>query len=267
MYKLPLYKVRFFFNLLNKKGIFLFLFLFIFFNTSFSQGEIDSTRDFRRNSKSIGLSLASNGYIIDFQYSKRITGFKSRSLSIELAWIKNSKEVRIYNQYGSQSKFVYGKLNHFFAIRLGYGHQLELFSKADDRGVAVNFHYKIGPSFGILKPIYYDVLRSNQYTNYISTEKFDIQYIKNAGQIYGGASFFEGIDELSLITGAFVKLSIDFNINKKDNAINLLETGVIFDLFYKKIPIMAFNSQKSYFLTLFISYRFGVKSKKILNLQ
>ena len=149
MYKLPLYKVRFFFIPLNKKGIFLFLFLFIFFNTSFSQGEIDSTRDFRRNSKSIGLSLASNGYIIDFQYSKRITGFKSRSLSIELAWIKNSKEVRIYNQYGSQSKFVYGKLNHFFAIRLGYGHQLELFSKADDRGVAVNFHYKIGPSFGI----------------------------------------------------------------------------------------------------------------------
>jgi len=267
MYKRPSYKVLYFLNILNKKGFYLNLFLFIFFYTSFSQGELDSTRDYRRNSKSIALTLASNGYSIDFQYSKRLTGFKSRSLTIELAWIKSAKEVRTYNQYGSQSKFVYGKLNHFFALRLEYGHQIELYSKADNRSIAINFHYKIGPSFGILKPVYYDVIRSNKQTTYINTEKFDSQYIQNSGQIYGGASFFKGFNELSLIPGAFIKLSFDFNINKKTNAINLLETGFIFDLFSKKIPIMAFNTYQSYFLTLFISYRFGVKSKKILTLQ
>jgi len=236
-------------------------------NTAFSQGELDSIRDFRRNSKSIGLTLASNGYVIDFQYCKRINGFKSRSLTASLAWIKSPKEIKIYNQYGSQSKFVYGKLNHFFALRLGYGQQIELFSKADDRGVAINFHYKIGPSLGILKPIYYDIIRSNSQKNYISTERFDANTIQNAGQIFGGAPFFKGFDELSLVTGVFIKLSMDFNINKKPKAINLLETGVIIDLFTKKIPIMAFDSQKSYFLSLFVSYRFGMKSKKILNLQ
>ena len=247
-------RVRFFFSLL-----FLLTTFFVF-----SQGELDTIRDYRRNSKSIDFSLNSNGYALGFRFCKRLTGFSSRLLGLQLAWLRHPKEVRVYNSYGSQSKFVYGKLNHFFTFRLYYGHQKELYSKREG-GVAINSHYLIGPSFGLLKPIYYDVIK---HENTIITERFDENYIRNIGQIYGGASFFKGIDEISVLMSAFAKVSLDFNINNKESmSINSLEMGVMIDVFQKTVPIMASDVNDFYFITFFIAYRFGVKSKKMLNNQ
>jgi hypothetical protein len=43
--------------------------------------------------------------------------------------------------------------------------------------------------------------------------------------------------------------------------INALEGGVIFDIFPKKIDIMANDKNQFYYLAIFVSYRFG----KIIN--
>jgi len=39
--------------------------------------------------------------------------------------------------------------------------------------------------------------------------------------------------------------------------INALETGLIFDIYYSELPIMATAQNQNYLISIFISYRFG----------
>jgi hypothetical protein len=79
----------------------------------------------------------------------------------------------------------------------------------------------------------------------------------NQQYIYGKASFFKGIDEISLVPGGYAKLGISFEYSKSDITLHALELGLVLDAFPKKIPIMDTEQNNFLFLSLFISYRFG----------
>lgn len=235
------------------------LFLFIFIAADiFPQGEIsEQPRIFYRNEKSIGLLLNSNGLGVSGRYAIRINAKKKHIIDVDFVGIKHSKEYRYSNPYNSNRTFVFGKLNSFFDLRAGYGRQKELFRKVDKGGIAIRSFFSFGPTLGILKPIYYEILEptSDPYQYNLITEKF-VTHL-NQQYIYGRASFFKGIDEITVVPGGYGKIGISFEYSKSDITIHAIETGLVVDIFPKKIPIMDTEENKFYFLTLFISYRFG----------
>jgi hypothetical protein len=244
-------------NITAKYLICLFLFGSITIDL-FSQGEImEQPRIFYRNEESIGVLLNSNGIGLSGRYAIRINARKKHIIDVDFVGIKHSKEYKYSNPYNSNRTFVFGKLNSFFNLRAGYGRQKEIYRKVDKGGISIRRYFSFGPTLGILKPIYYEILEptSDPYQYNLITEKF-VTHL-NQQYIYGKASFFKGIDEISVVPGGYGKLGISFEYSKSDITLHALETGLVIDVFPKKIPIMDTEQNDFLFLSLFISYRFG----------
>jgi hypothetical protein len=225
----------------------------------FAQGELkQQDRIFYKNEKSIGISLNSNGMGVSGRFAKRINARKKTLWEIDGANIKHPKEIRISNSYYNNRSFVFGKENLFFNLRGGWGKQHEMFRKVDRGGISIRRYFTFGPTMGLLKPIYYEVFKTggggiNDY--YITEEKFSASI--HQGNIYGRASFFKGINETKIMPGIYGRFGFSFEYSKSDITIHAIETGVSLDLFPKEMVIMATEHNNFYYLTLFVTYRFG----------
>ncbi len=224
----------------------------------FSQGEIDEQQRiiFRDESTFAGY-LSTNGFGIGYRYAKNLNAFRKIFYDVDASLIKHSKENKSPSPiYPNGRSYVFGKRNSFFAIRGGIGLQEELFRKFDRGGVAIRYFYGVGPTLGILKPIYYEFLDN---TTYPPSQMVDIFPDDNnhPNTILGRASFFKGTDELSIIPGGFAKVGVSFEFSQFDEVIHAIETGAALDVFYKEVPIMAGTNNNFFFFSLYVSYRFG----------
>jgi hypothetical protein len=226
-----------------------------------AQTGVIENQEFNKDSRSLAFALNSNGIAASYRFSKRIDGFRSRVIDIDLAWIKSPKEKKIN---GFESKFVYGKLNQLVVARLGYGRQKEVYGKYADGGIAISYYYNFGLSVAWLKPVYYEVRKIDKENKTYVEEELFYDYITN---VNGRSPFYKGIDESSFAFGGFAKLAVSFDINNKANAINALELGLILDVYHKELPIMAIEKHDQYLLTFFIAYRFGRKKEQRINNQ
>lgn len=237
------------------KKIFSFLLFYTFvIQLSYSQGDVDEQKKiFYRNEKSLAVMLNSNGLGINGRYSVRIDAFRKKNFDFEIVGLKHPQEYRSISSSNTSTRgYTIGKLNNVFVLRPGYGRQKEVFQKFDIGGISIRRFYTFGPSLALLKPIYYEVGIPN--TQEIRTQKFEMTYVDN---ILGKASFFRGFDEISVKPGAFLKGGISFEFSKFDQVIHAIEGGAIAEGFISKLPIMATKQNYQFFLTLFISYRFG----------
>ena len=224
-----------------------------------AQGELaEQPRIFYRNEESLAFIMNSNGLGINGRFAKRINARRKTIYDVDLVSIKHRKEVKISNAFYNNKSFVFGKENSFFALRGGYGKQVEMFRKVDKGGISIRRFYSAGPSIGFLKPIYYEVLHTGGggVTNmYLETEKFSTS--THQQYIYGKASFFKGIKEISVVPGIYGRFGFMFEYSRSDITLHAIEAGVSLDLFAREIPIMATDKNEFYFFGLFVSYRFG----------
>ncbi len=227
--------------------------------SAYAQGELDQQQKvFFRNEKSFGISLNSDGIGLGYRGAKRIDFRNKRFFEIDGGTLKHQKEYKISNPYTTGGNFVFGKLNSTFYLRGGLGHQHELYKKADLGGIAIRYFYSAGPVLAIYKPVYYRVLYTISGTDYeIREEKFNSS-ITMAQEIYGRAAFTKGLDEIKVMPGVYAKGGFNFEYSKEDKVIHAIEVGAQVNAFPKAIPIMATTTNKAIFLSLFVSYRFGM---------
>ncbi|PKP17274.1 MAG: hypothetical protein CVU05_15835 [Bacteroidetes bacterium HGW-Bacteroidetes-21] len=239
--------------------------LFLLTVVARSQGDlINEDRIVTYNENSYAAYLNSNGFSLQYRFGKRMDGYKKHIFDVDFSHIKHPKEFKVRNPYyDNQKRFVFGKLNTFMTLRGGWGIQKEQFSKQDKGGVSIKYYYQVGVSLGLLKPVYYEVVDSaridpirNEVLLYIGNKKFSSD-IHSVSDIYGRSSFFNGFGEMSLVPGAFGKLGISFEYSGSYKYINAIETGVMFDVYSKSVPIMDTENNSRFFITLFIGYRFG----------
>ena len=228
----------------------------------YAQGELNEQQKvFFRNEKSFAILLNSDGIGISYRAAKRID-FRNKTIyEIDAGTLKNVKEYKQESVNLQGSSYIFGKLNSTFFLRGGIGHQHELFKKADLGGIAVRYFYSAGPVFAIYKPIYYKVYHlipgsPNEYE--LKDEKFDVASIASPQDIYSKASFTKGLDEIKALPGLYAKLGLNFEYSKQDKVIHAIEFGGTISAFPKKVPIMAGNNNKALFLSIFVSYRFGI---------
>ncbi len=243
-----------------------FISFFLFQGAGFlrAQGELDLEKKvILRDERTFGVFLNSNGISGDYTYLKRINARNHKLYQLELMGVKHPKEVKLTNSssYYNQRSFIFGKQNVFFQLRGQYGRESELFRKNDKGGISIRYFYSIGPTIGILKPIYYDMvyLDPDLYEVY-RVEKFSTS--THQSNIAGKASFFKGFNEISFVPGASVKMGFSFEYSKQDITVHALDIGMGMDLFTKGIPILATENNNFYFFNLYAGYRFG----KVINI-
>lgn len=253
------------------KQILLLLILIIFFKLDvFSQGEIaDDQRIVFSNENSFGIYINSNGYGFGYKHAKRLTGYKKRIFEIDFVEIIHPKQKKIDSENifadANSKRFVFGKLNTLLDLRIGYGQQKEIYSKFDKGGISIRRNYSFGASFAFLKPVYYEIPYINFDTTavYLQSEKYNTTTIHNYTDIYGRSTFWNGINETTLVPGLYAKYSIGFDFSEQERNLRLLELGFTLDAFLKETPIMATEKNSQVYFSLFLCYRFGsVYSKR-----
>ena len=213
-----------------------------------------------RNQVTYGLTAHTAGFGIDVRRGKHITGYKLRVLDFEFVSMRHPKEIRSVNPYFENAKsYVYGKLNQVFVLRSGVGEQRTLFSKAERGNFQICMNYNFGFSLAFAKPVYLEIL--NDSTDY-PFDYFIDRYDPNKyyiDQIMGRASFFEGIGHTKIYPGIYTKLGFNFDWSSRDEGVKALEVGIIGDVYYKSIPMMAYNTNHPYYVNFYLTFLFGRK--------
>jgi len=233
---------------------------------TFSQGEIAKPFP-NRSENSFAIILNSNGWGLNYHYGKRTDGFHRTLYSIDFAEIKHPKEVKLSNPYyNSGKKFVFGKLNDFYVLRISFGRFKILYDKFDKGGISINRFYQAGVSIGIEKPVYYLVIYPTEdpYRKILREEKFNYS-MHRITDIYSKAPYFDHIGETQFVPGIFFRYGFSFDFSDNSYVINSLFGGAQIDLFPKEIEIMGNTDNSNYFLSLFVGYRFGKASQKRIN--
>jgi hypothetical protein len=159
---------------------------------------------------------------------------------------------------------VFGKQNSFFAVRAAYGNRVFLGGKAEKGGVEVNWTYQIGPSLGVLKPYYLDIEIDRtqdgttiyfQQTKY-DPDKPDSKFMQKP-YIVGYSGFSYGLDEMKLVPGLNAKTGFNFDWANYSDYVVALEVGLSVDLYTQTVPIMVLETNRPYFVALYLGIQFG----------
>lgn len=207
-----------------------------------------------------GFQFRTNGYGAYFELGRMKTNRRTNIYRLDITEIKHSKEEKLQGAgviFGNP--FIYGKVNNFYQVTLGFGQQYILGQKGNKNGVAVSAVYNGGLALGLLKPYYLEVQNAsgsgeNEVIKYTGDNK-DV-FLGSTG-IVGSGGFGKGWNELSVKPGAFVKTALRFDYGRFNEVVNGLEIGLSGEFYSSKIPIMLDQKDKQFFIQGYISILFG----------
>jgi len=168
---------------------------------------------------------------------------------------------------GVNSKpFVYGKVNNFYALNLGYGSSKMIAGKPAPGTVSIHWMYSGGLSIGFEKPYYidmgvpYDTIGKD--TILVNVEPVSYygengKYFLRKFLIIGHTSWSKGLSETKVIPGFHLNTALHFDFAFNKETVSSVETGIHFEYFSRPIEIMAMQTNKPYFISGYISFLFG----------
>lgn len=208
-----------------------------------------------------GIKLNTDGYAAFYELGRLKTPVKTNLYSIEIGERKHAKEEKLTrgNNWGFAvgNPYIYGKINNFYFVKLGFGQQHLIGGKGNKNGVAVSALYGGGVSAGLLKPYYisYSDPQTNTHT--------DIKYNKNdsvflaANYILGSSGLGKGFKEIKFTPGVFVKTGLRFDYGRYNETVTAIEVGLNVELYSNKMPIMLLNKEKQLFFNAYAAIDFG----------
>lgn len=192
-----------------------------------------------------------------------------RLYQVELSEHKDPKEIKraITDQStsgGSQKSkpFVFGKINNFYTLKLGYGIRKMIAGKPEPGTVSIHLVVLGGLALGMEKPYYVDgyipqdnfgtlVPATFKYTDSTKSSFLNEQYLQ------GSAGFAKGLGEIQFVPGLHFKTALHFDFAASRHTVLAVETGINLEYYTKSIQIMANQDGKAFFGNLFASFQFG----------
>jgi len=205
-----------------------------------------------------GAFAHSEGWGVFFRKAKILSIYRKWFWEVETATMHNSKETLTQNNYYPDAKgYYFGKLNGVQIFRFGTGISKMITRKNNQRCVELDFVYAGGASIAVTKPIYLEIIQPTPNSDFLLE---DVQYDPSQdtpANIYGMASVFDGLNQLTFYPGLYGRLAINFDYANKHNLVKAIETGVEVDAYAKVIPIMAYVQNSQVFLNLYLSISIG----------
>lgn len=213
-----------------------------------------------------GLNLHTAGWGLNFSLLKNKTAFKARVLKLEIVGLNSHKQVKSFNPFYEDARgYFYGKQFSFYVIRPTWGFKKVLHDKIRKNGVEVGYSWSVGPSLGLAKPVYLEILRDGptSTSRTINVERYDVNKHFHE-DIYGRASGMLGWGEVEFYPGLHGRFGLIFEFASQKTAVTALEAGVAIDGYGKKIPIMALedSENRQVFLNLYLNLMLGKKYNK-----
>lgn len=213
----------------------------------------------------IGGGIHTRGFQITAGYSIIDRSRRTKSFFAEFGEIKHPKENRqsyegLSGSGSGSSAFIYGKRNHLYMTRIGYGEKFYLSAK-NTRLVSLGFTYAAGISIGMIRPYYLDLIyRDNGGRPNIIAERYNesnrIKFL-NPQEVSGPSGAAYGWDELGIRPGLFAKAGLLIDWGAYDNVVKAMEVGVSADFYTEDIPMMIFEENTPIFVNLYFNVYLG----------
>lgn len=219
-------------------------------------------RDYQyKHEASGGLRLQTTGFTVfgEFGWIKDI--YRTRLLQVEYSYYIDFRQKKQKAQAASERDYIFGLQNRFHVIRAAYGFKRTIADKAARNGVRLSAIFFGGVSLGLLKPYYLNLIQpTTDGTRKILAERYseaNADRFLNHDSIAGAAPVRYGLNQMQPVVGAHIKAGLDFDWGTKDEFVKALEAGVMFDVYYKRLPIMVNNSNRFFQAAFYISFQFG----------
>ncbi len=186
-------------------------------------------------------------------------GTHVRVWAADLAYIRNPKEEKTSNPvYDDGAAYVYGKVNAFHTLRLLTGEQVLRSEKIRKDAVRFSTVWLWGASIGVEKPVYLEIGYPDIPYTSILVERYDPE-VHFSDDIFGQASWVNGLNELAFIPGAHVSYSMEFEYGNQREVMRALNIGASADVFLREPEILAakFGQNTRYFITLHAKLQVG----------
>ena len=195
--------------------------------------------------------------------------FDVRLWQLELTEHKHPKEskgsVTDQTSSGGTEKtkpFVYGKVNNFYALKVGYGLRKMIAGKPEPGNVSIHWVILGGLSLGMEKPYYLDgyIPQDNFGTLVPATFKYSDstkESFLNQQYIRGSAGFTKGLNEIQFVPGLHFKTALHFDFAANKKTVLAVETGLNAEYYSREIMIMANQDKRSLLANLYASFQFG----------
>lgn len=214
---------------------------------------------------SAGLRLNSDGWtgfvergIVKSDIKESDLFYNIAYASIEFSEKKHPKERKSSSLGGSNddgsNSYIFGKVNNFYTLKLGYGYRRMIAGKPDPGTVSIHWIYNGGLSLGLLKPYYVDMATSGESIKY--TDSTQNEFL-SGHNILGSSGLGKGLSELKFIPGLHFKTGLHFDFATTVRSKLAIETGISVELYTKKIELMANQNAVPYFANLYVSLQFG----------
>jgi hypothetical protein len=204
-----------------------------------------------------GIQLRTNGYGAFYELGRMKSNRKTNIYRIDITEIKHSKEEKqLGGSFIFGNPYVYGKINNFYPITLGFGQQYIFGQKGNKNGVAVTGLYNVGLSVGLLRP-YYLTIDDIDGERTIKYSSEDSAIFLDRSAIISGGGFGKGWSELKVKPGVFAKAAMRFDYGRFNESVSGLEIGMSLEAYGTKIPLMVMQKDKRLFFQGYIAILFG----------
>ncbi len=224
----------------------------------------------------VDVKLHTNGFALGANFARLKTYYLTRFFNIEIGEIKHPKEFRQSFDFQTPTAarvsraFIFGKQNNFLVLRGGIGEKRYFSEKAKRKGLAVGISYEGGPSIGMLKPYYLELVRTDapgEFDNFsIRSEKFSDENAStflDISRIYGSSGFAKGLGEINFMPGLHGKFAVHFDWGAFDEFVKAIEAGIMIDAYFREVPIMVESDlventeNKPLFINLYVNLQLG----------
>jgi len=220
-------------------------------------------KEINASSSSWGIGVNTNtnsGILGGFSFIKTLPNHSF--INVDLTNTKDYREFDSPFSYNGKT-YVEGKLNYLINFRPEYGRQWALLKQASEGGTSLNGRIATGPTIGIQKPYFVDIVYTEAGGKSIATsvpmaKALDNTYNKSI--ISGEGSFFSGLSQAKFIPGWHVKTALEFKFETLKQNYLAIETGFIVDYFSQPVEILNQTNPRSVYTTGYVTFFFG-KSK------
>lgn len=263
-------------NLEYMRHVLLIIFSALWYSSVYAQVQIPENSnpifdkgDVFDEETSFEAAVHTNGFYIGYTKGQILTYYKTKYFHIDLGMIRHPKEISTLgisnlglNNADTGGKYVFGKQNHAFALRVGYGIKRFFSEKAYKRGVSIGYNVQYGGVLGILKPYYLQAY--NQNTEQIESIRYSDEtrsIFLEENLIQNRDSFFKGFSEPSFRPGVYSKASLHFDFGTSDALIKAFDMGLMLDFYLAKLDILVpeSNANQRLFINFFISLEVGFR--------
>lgn len=211
----------------------------------------------------VGVTSNTNSGVLGgfvFRQTKTLSGGETprlRYLAAEVVNVRHPSE-RAYSLTNG-NRLILGKQFYLFPFRGQWGREFTLFRRADAQGVQLNGILAGGPTLGLLKPYYVQVV-TNQTPRRTYEVPYDPALVQNRDvYIVGSGSLFRGFDRLRIEPGLNAKAAVSIELDAFQTSSIGLETGLLVEGYRREITLIPGVANRQFFTSGFLTLYYGIK--------